>query len=495
MTTSLQPGEIIRGAQDYEILGHLGAGGMGSIYRARDRARGDQVAIKMVIPPDDDATDSLLERLLNREATTLRQIDHRAVVRYRDFVVRPDGAKLLVMDLVPGPTLRDHVRRSGPVSWDAWLKLRDHLASGLAAVHARGIVHRDLSPDNVVLKDGRPDQPVLIDFGVARDRDATGGTIIGDRRVGKYLYASPEQLLDPSAVSTASDLYSFGLVMAFAARGSALPMGETERQAIERRRTAPDLDGLDERIRTQLSMLLRPRIEERPQSIDAFLKRVASEPASGATGTSGTKRLASTLWAAGVIVAIVLAVLAFAFVPSIRHDPVAARQREWAALYDSQDAGKLADFAARHRGTQEAELALQRLARLREPPPPAPKPQPVPPPLPPGRAIATFDVYFDYDSAELRPEAGVIVRQIVDSYRGAGTTPTTIALTGHVDGSMSAERGTELASQMANAVRDALVASGIPVTAIAVTWRGPTDGTNDEVAKARARRVEVALLQ
>src|SRR5687767_14846802 len=108
MTTSLQPGEVVRGVQDYEILGHLGAGGMGSIYRARDNASGDLVAIKMVIPPDNDTADSLMERLLRREASTLRQIDHRAVVRYRDFVIRPDGVKLLVMDLVPGPTLRDH---------------------------------------------------------------------------------------------------------------------------------------------------------------------------------------------------------------------------------------------------------------------------------------------------------------------------------------------------------------------------------------------------
>jgi serine/threonine protein kinase/outer membrane protein OmpA-like peptidoglycan-associated protein len=559
MTTSLQPGEIIRGIQDYEILGHLGAGGMGSIYRARDTARGDEVAIKMVIPPDHDAADSLLERLLNREATTLRQIDHRAVVRYRDFVARLDGVKLLVMDLVPGPTLRDHVRRSGPLSWNAWLQLRDQLASGLAAVHARGIVHRDLSPDNVVLKDGRPDQPVLIDFGVARDRDATGGTIIGDRRVGKYLYASPEQLLDPSAVSTASDLYSFGLVMAFAARGTALPMGETERQAIERRRTTPDLDGLDERIRGQLAMLLRPAIEERPESLAAFLARAEAaspSPPSSAAPDVPASRGRRGMVVAGILIAAALAAGAAIFLPYIRDD---IRQRDWAVLVDSRDIDKLADFAARHSGTREGDLALRRLAQLkagqdeealsltteqrqsvqaalhalgydvgtpngvftastriaisawqsskglaatgflsrstldRLAADAAERPR-RPPLLPTGRAIANFAIFFDVESAALRPEAGAVIGEVLARYRGAGGTPTKITLTSHVDGSLPADQGTALALRMVNAVKAALVADGVPAGSIAVTWREAA-GPLDESTRAYNRRVDIVLLQ
>lgn len=514
MTTSLQPGEIIKGAQDYEILGHLGAGGMGSIYRARDMAHGDQVAIKMVIPPDNDDADSLLERLLKREATTLRQIDHRAVVRYRDFVMRRDGAKLLVMDLVPGPTLREHVRRTGPLSWEAWLLLRDRLASGLAAVHDRGIIHRDLSPDNIILRDGRPDRPVLIDFGVARDRHATGGTIIGDRRVGKYLYASPEQLLDPTAVSAASDLYSLALVLAFAARGTALAMGENEREAIERRRALPDLDGLDERVRRQLSLLLQPRIEQRPRSVEGFLAQAeddepaveTTQPAAPPAGTAPAAARGSAAWMRGPWIPILAVVMTIALSAGgilhyLRADPAIARQQEWAALRESRDLDKLAAFAGRYPGTPEGEAARRRVDELKPKPvivtPPAPQPT-LPPLQPAGPApmrapIASFNIYFDYDSAVLRPEVSPVIQQVAARYRAA-TSARTILLTANIDESLPADRGTQLAQRMADAVRTALIRAGIPAGVI-VTKSQSGGSALDEAARAVSRRVNVALME
>ncbi len=173
----------------YELDARLASGGMGEVYRGHNIQTGDLVAIKIVLP--EFAGDETILKLFRKEASVLNHLSHEAVVRYHVFTVDPGiGRPYLAMEYVDGESLVE-VMRHGPMPVESVRRLCHRLASGLAAVHRAGAIHRDLSPDNIILPGGNVEKAKIIDFGIARSAKIGGGTLIGGRFAGKYNYVSP----------------------------------------------------------------------------------------------------------------------------------------------------------------------------------------------------------------------------------------------------------------------------------------------------------------
>ena len=174
------------------------------------------------------------------------------------------------MEFVDGPSLRDRLT-SGPLSLPDVTILRKRIASALETAHRLGVVHRDISSDNFILPNADVRNAKIIDFGIARSLEVGKKTIIGSGFAGKYNYVSPEQLgMAGGDVTAKSDIYSFGLVLAEAARGHALDMNGSQAEVIDKRRIVPDLSDIDPTIRLLLQAMLQPRPENRPASMAAI---------------------------------------------------------------------------------------------------------------------------------------------------------------------------------------------------------------------------------
>ena len=265
----IPPGTLL--VNTYRVERLLGGGGMGEVYLARHAGLGTEHAIKVIRPSM--ARDSQAMELFYREAKVLRGVRHDAVVSYDGFVRDDQGRDYLVMEYVSGPSLSERMKR-GPLSPAEVLTLRDRLCAGLAEAHRRGAVHRDLSPDNAILPGDRIESAKLIDFGLCKLTDPGQETIVGSSFAGKYRYASPEQFgLYGGAVDARSDLYSLGLVLAAAAQGRPLEMGESFEAALRGRQQVPDLSGVAPALREWLAAMLQPDPADRPASVEALLER------------------------------------------------------------------------------------------------------------------------------------------------------------------------------------------------------------------------------
>ena len=174
------------------------------------------------------------------------------------------------MEFVEGRSLSD-VIEEGPLTFDALVKLMRRVASGFQAAHERGIIHRDISPDNIILPFGDVTRAKIIDFGIARSTQIVDKTIIGSGFAGKENYVSPEQVgLFGNEVTAKSDIYSLGLLLFYALTGQKLDMGGSQFQLVEKRRRVPDLGGVDLRIRPLLEHMLQPDPMARPASMAAI---------------------------------------------------------------------------------------------------------------------------------------------------------------------------------------------------------------------------------
>lgn len=157
------------------------------------------------------------------------------------------------MEYVDGPPLSERLRQ-GALSEDEVDLLRRRLADGLNRANSAGVIHRDISPDNVILPGGSVANAKIIDFGIAQD-EIGGGTLLGGSFAGKYNWVSPEQLgLFGGDVTQQSDIYSLGLVLAAALRGRAIDMNGTQVEVIEKRRVVPPINDVPARF----SPFLRP---------------------------------------------------------------------------------------------------------------------------------------------------------------------------------------------------------------------------------------------
>ncbi|SFK33412.1 serine/threonine-protein kinase [Methylocapsa palsarum] len=269
----------------YEIDEPIAAGGMGEIYKGHAIQTGDPVAIKLI--RTDLAEAEAAFALFRKEASALHNLYHEAIVRYYVFTIDPVLERpYLAMEFVDGQSL-SAMLRGGPLAFEAVHRLMQRIAAGLHAAHERGIIHRDVSPDNIIIPAGDMAKAKIIDFGIARStRLDDEGTIIGSGFAGKYNYVSPEQLgLFGGEVTPKSDIYSLGLVLAEALRNGPIDMGGNHVDVIDKRRVVPDVGPIDPRLRPLIETMLQPNPEDRPASMaDVAAWPVNAVSARGATG-------------------------------------------------------------------------------------------------------------------------------------------------------------------------------------------------------------------
>ncbi len=197
-------------AGHYEVDRELGRGGMGAVLLARDVELDRLVAIK-VLPPDLAAHADLRERFL-RETRTAAGFNHPNIVSVH-AVEEADGLLCLVMEYVDGDTLTQRVRRGGPLSPAEAVRLLEETGWALAYAHSRGVIHRDVKPDNILIERATG-RALITDFGIARSTAADGLTRAGEV-IGTPQFMSPEQAAGED-LDGRSDLYSLGVVGFFA---------------------------------------------------------------------------------------------------------------------------------------------------------------------------------------------------------------------------------------------------------------------------------------
>jgi protein kinase-like protein len=212
----------------YETFERIGGGGMADVFRAHDRTLDRDVAIKVMRPAF--AQNPEFAERFHREADALGAIDHPNIVRVLDYGTSADGP-YIVMELVGGGTLRDLMRARGRLDQYAASKIAAEIADGLEAAHLRGVLHRDLKPDNVLLDaEGRPK---IADFGIARLAAATAITRTGEI-LGTPQYLAPEQMTG-DVVDERADVYALGVILYEMLTGTQPTGGTTPSEIVSRR--------------------------------------------------------------------------------------------------------------------------------------------------------------------------------------------------------------------------------------------------------------------
>ncbi|WP_437672686.1 protein kinase domain-containing protein [Sorangium sp. So ce131] len=201
----MHSGHVI--ANRFQLERLAGSGGMGAVWRAVDRQSGQVVALKVIF---NQGREHVVR--FQREARLLAELEHPAVARYIDHGVTADGLYYLAMEWLEGEDLGARLSR-GPLGIEPSLMLVGRVAEALAAVHARGIVHRDLKPTNVFLPEGDIERAKLIDFGIARQADATYELTLTGSAIGTPAYMAPERVRGDLDVDARADLYSIGCLL------------------------------------------------------------------------------------------------------------------------------------------------------------------------------------------------------------------------------------------------------------------------------------------
>ncbi|PNG26351.1 bifunctional serine/threonine-protein kinase/formylglycine-generating enzyme family protein [Methylocella silvestris] len=262
----------------YVIDRLIATGGMGQVFVGHTIETADKVAIKM-IRPELAQSDTYLA-LFRKEAAALHRSPHEAIVRYYLFTTDPElRCPYLAMEFVEGESLASLLDR-GPLDLGTVRVLQRRLAGGLDVAHRAGVIHRDLSPDNIILPENDPNQAKIIDFGIARDSKGDA-TVIGGEFAGKSNYVSPEQIgLFGGEVTTKSDVYSLGLTLAAALLGRSIDMGGLPAEVVRKRSSVPDLSEMPAEMRPLLRRMLQPRPEDRPTMAEVAFASTEAAPAS-----------------------------------------------------------------------------------------------------------------------------------------------------------------------------------------------------------------------
>ncbi|MFF5921692.1 PQQ-binding-like beta-propeller repeat protein [Streptomyces flavochromogenes] len=245
----------------FEVLGRLGAGGMGLVYLARS-ASGRRVAIKTV--RTELAEDQLFRVRFTREVEAARAVSGFYTAAVVDADPRA-AVPWLATAYVPAPSLEEIVNECGPLPAQAVRWLAAGVAEALQSIHGAGLVHRDLKPSNVlVVEDG----PRVIDFGIASGVSNTRLTMT-NVAVGTPAYMSPEQARDSRSVTGASDVFSLGSMLVFAATGHAPFHGANPVETVFMLlREGPDLAGLPDELRPLIDSCMQMDVSRRPTPAD-----------------------------------------------------------------------------------------------------------------------------------------------------------------------------------------------------------------------------------
>jgi hypothetical protein len=221
-TSFFAPGTVI--GQRARILRRLGEGGMGTVYAAEDLLTSRHVAVKILRSAGARALQYFVA-----EAEAASAASHPAIVRTLHVDVTEEGHVFQLMELVDGVTLARRMSVSR-LPYGETARIGAAIASALAAAHERGVIHRDIKPDNVLLSADEPGVRIL-DFGVAKRLAAAEPQTIAGALLGTPLYMSPDQIRSPSTVTAAADVYSLGVVL-FEALAGRRPFDVIETEAL-----------------------------------------------------------------------------------------------------------------------------------------------------------------------------------------------------------------------------------------------------------------------
>jgi len=249
----------------YEIIGLLGKGGMGEVYRARDTRLARDVAIK-TLPEEFEEDEDRLARF-EREAKVLASFNHPNIGAIYGLE-KHNGRHFLVLELVEGETLADHIRR-GPIPVDEALKLAQQIADALEAAHEKGVIHRDLKPANIKIT---PDSTVkVLDFGLAKAGgvESSGPDGLSNSPTLRTLASSPGMILGTAAymspeqakgrsVDRRTDIFAFGCVLYEMLTGKRAFEGEDVSDTLAAvLRAEPDWSSLPEDVPPGLRTLIQ----------------------------------------------------------------------------------------------------------------------------------------------------------------------------------------------------------------------------------------------
>ncbi|MGD0702438.1 MAG: serine/threonine-protein kinase [Trebonia sp.] len=269
-------GRVIAGR--YTLDEPIGLGGMGRVWRAHDRLLNRKVALKEVLLPapiaEGEAT--VYQRTL-REARTVARLNHPNIVTIYD-VAEEDGRLWIVMELVPSGSLEERLAAHGPLTALRAARLGQQLLSALAAVHAAGVLHRDVKPNNVLLAPGGPggspdDRAVLTDFGIARTEGESRMTQ-ANMVMGSAGYTAPERLYGDDATA-ASDLWSLGATLYAAVQGHGPYQRGSSGSIMTANGLAAPTAPAAGRLAPLIEALLRPEPHTRPSA--AVAARILAE--------------------------------------------------------------------------------------------------------------------------------------------------------------------------------------------------------------------------
>jgi len=336
--TEPAPDELVGGR--YRLERSLGNGGMGEVFVATDTTLGRRVALKRLSPAVAD--DEAAKARFFREARALARINSSNVVAVFDAAA--NGDPYLVMELIQGTTLREELRRDRRIAPERAVTIAAGVASGLAAAHAQGVIHRDVKPSNIFLTtDG---EPKVGDFGIARIEHGDQTVTIPGQTFGSAAYMAPEQATD-GRVDGRADIYSLGCVL-YEMLAGRRPFDGNDPVALtyQHVHTQPArVDSLDGRISPELASLVdsmlekdparRPRTAEDVRDALTSIPPVAEQPPPDETDRTAVLpgRLAalgarrSTPWVpiVALVGAILLSIFALAF--AFTGDPTPARAR------------------------------------------------------------------------------------------------------------------------------------------------------------------------
>lgn len=302
----------------YELRARISRGGMGAVWRAYDRRLRREVAVKVLhtwIAEDED-----LARRFDREARLLAPLENEHIVRLYDYGDN-DETPFLVMELIEGASLAE-VARGRTLSWDQAVEVAVPVATALAYAHERGIVHRDLTPGNILVEKSTG-RIVVSDFGLARLAQSSSSVTTQGMLLGTPEYWSPEQARGRDS-GTASDMYAFGCLLFWLLSGKT-PFDGEDRLAVGLRRVHEAAPTLSSRVADAppeaarlVDALLASEPSARPTAVDVLGTLGAASPEIAAT-------VGRTLEAAGQLTGVFAAAL-----PTIANaDPVrhSARRR------------------------------------------------------------------------------------------------------------------------------------------------------------------------